>query len=218
MTHKTITLIRHAKTTYPDATLPPEDPCIIPLDSQLVTSMAKNLSQEADWYVSPLKRCCQTYDALLNAGAAPVSTTLDASLKEQNFGDWHGKKIAEIWQDIAHLPSTNWHFLHPKIKPPHGESFEDLVARLEDFMQKIKTNNSQEIIILAHSMVIKALIGMAMQDNINPHASPQKWDYHSMLAVDIQPFSLTQLTFLVDANRLRKKNRWMLNILNQYCF
>ena len=49
------------------------------------------------WYVSPLKRAIQTAEAL-SKYVNYSKMVRENKLIEQNFGDWSGKKISEVWE------------------------------------------------------------------------------------------------------------------------
>lgn len=198
-----LSLIRHAPTLYPEATLPPADPDIKNLEGHedAIAGLVRALPSGADWWISPLVRCQQTEAALIKAGAKQGQRSDKPLLAEQNYGDWHGKPIADIWAELKNRPKHNWHFLHPDITPPNGESFTDLCQRLAPLFDDIKAHDG-DLVILAHGMVIRSLIGHCLG-----------WGASQALAIDISPLSLSQLTYGIDADN--EGGRWMVNCLNR---
>jgi len=202
----TVTLIRHAPTIYPKGTLPP-------YDAEVELSNPKRLSQQsalipamADWWVSPLRRCQKTADALVEHGATPKTQQIIPALEEQRYGDWHGKPIADIWQAIERFEKTNWHFLHPNITPPNGESFTDLITRLEPLFEAIKTHEGDHLVLITHGMVIRGLIGLMLG-----------LDAGRALAMTIEPLSISQLSYMAQGSQNTPLNGgdWMINYLNR---
>lgn len=202
-----ISLIRHAPTVYPKGTLPPYDPDIT-LDGfeQTLSKLAKHLPAEASWLESPLSRCRKTADAIIAYGAAHKTRAVIPALEEQRHGDWHGRKVADVWDELKDGPKSNWHFLHHDIAAPHGESFVDLIKRLEPVMKQIISSEDDEIVVVAHAMVIKAIVGMAL--GMSPAQS---------LSMTIDPLSLTEMTYMA-SGAIKDKDAggaWQLRRLNQ---
>jgi alpha-ribazole phosphatase len=202
----TISLIRHAPAIYPKDTLPPHDSDVDLTDIGQLKNLAKMLPREAVWWVSPLQRCIKTAQALKDHGGIAGTTEVFNALEEQHYGDWHGKPVSDIWRQLEDGPKSNWHFLHPEIRPPNGESFVDIVARLAPVMDRITAAKSDDIIIFTHGMVIRALVGMAF--GFTPEQS---------LAMSVDNLSLTQISFLPENPGLRDDAgcRWQLRRLNQ---
>jgi len=160
-THPRITefyFLRHAPVVKRQGYLPPHDPIITngPFD---LSALEAALPRQADWYISPLQRTRQTAD-LLTPSLAPKSTTLDERLVEMNYGEWHDRPIAEVWDEIADSPHHNWSFIMPETTPPNGESFLMLFARIGKWMEdKAKQHLTSPQIVVTHSGVISAVMG-----------------------------------------------------------
>ena len=201
----TVSFIRHAKADYPENTLPPHDPDLAEIDQNHFTRLAEKLPV-GDWWISPLKRCQQTAQELIKSGAKPTAQITDPRLEEQYYGDWHGKTILSIWEEIADKPKVNWHFLHPSITPPKGESFLNLQERLKPVMADIMNQEgglegTRHIILVTHAMVIRAMIGLALGRSAD-----------EALAIEIAPLSLCQLTYM--AKGQQQGGRWQINRIN----
>ena len=89
-------MIRHAPTAVKKGFLP-EDNAPAVLDSKKIKNLALSLPANCTWHVSPLKRTVQTADAL-SAYITAGEIRIEESLKEQNFGDWSGEKISDVWE------------------------------------------------------------------------------------------------------------------------
>ena len=103
--------------------------------------------------------------------------TFDARLWEQDFGAWEGMAFDAL-PDLGDL-SRDALAGH---RPPQGESFADLCARVTPALQDIAQTGDS--VIVAHAGVIRAALALAL-DTI-PGA----------LAFEIAPLSLTELRFL----------------------
>ena len=76
----------------------------------------------------------------------------DDRLREMNMGEWEMKRYEEIvdpnlqvwYEDYINTPTTN------------GESFKDLIARVGNFFDDIKSFNYNQIAVFTHSGVITA--------------------------------------------------------------
>ncbi len=144
--------------------------------------------------------------ALKDAGANPRSQSTHDAIYEQRFGDWHGIEIADIWQQISHLEKTNWFFLHPDITPPNGESFMDVITRLEPVMDEIARHDGDDLVLICHGLVIRAFLGLMM--GLNPAQA---------LAFKIDPLSATRLTFMAEGSQGHENDggAWYLEYLNR---
>ena len=204
--HFSVTLIRHAKTIYPSGTLPPHDPDVDLTNTDQINAIAGLIPEKSDWWVSPLSRCQKTAQALKKAGANPRSQSTHDAIYEQRFGDWHGVEIADIWQQISHLEKTNWFFLHPDITPPNGESFTDVITRLEPVMDEITRHDGDDLVLICHGLVIRAFLGLMM--GLNPAQA---------LAFKIDPLSATRLTFMAEGRQGHENDggAWYLEYLNR---
>ena len=86
--------IRHAPVDTELGYLPDNDPDAI-INEFKIKNLASYLPQDCIWYVSPLKRTIQTAKAL-SKYVAVKDMILEKKLKEQNFGDWAGRKILSL--------------------------------------------------------------------------------------------------------------------------
>ena len=158
-------LLRHATTTHHDRTkIPPENP---PLDADAganhdYKALADALPQDLHCIISPLERCVDTAKNLQKHGAKFASVKYDERLVEQSYGQWHGKKFADIEkQHLDDKPKHSWHRLHPDITPPDGENFGALTARMRPVIDELIATPGDHILI-THAMVIRACLGIAL--------------------------------------------------------
>ena len=150
--------IRHAPVQKAKGHVPPSDPPILDLDYQLRKATAL-LPQGASLLVSPLRRAIQTAD-LLAPALAPASRHEVPDLAEMEFGDWAGRPVADVWDEIRTGPLHNWSFLTADTMPPAGESFTMLASRVADWMASFPFT-SDPLVIIAHSGVMRAAMAHA---------------------------------------------------------
>ena len=89
-------LIRHAPVKQIKGFFPKNNPDAIIKNNQL-KMLATLIPNNCVWYVSPLKRAVQTAEAL-SKYVNYSKMVCENKLIEQNFGDWSGKKISEVWE------------------------------------------------------------------------------------------------------------------------
>ena len=199
-------LLRHATSDYDRRCVPPADPPLAEYTAKLhdYAACAKALPRHAAWHISPLARCQATAALLIQQRATPASQSTAEWLQEQRFGDWHGRPFAEL---------AEWDFSDPATRPPQGESFYDVIARLKPYtsslgqdLQKNPTTTS-DIVLVTHAMVIRALLAIML--DVPPAL---------VFRFDIQPLSLTALTLIdsTEGDQAEGGARvWRLDYLNR---
>ena len=168
--------------------------------SPALDALAAALPRDAVWLASPLARARATARALIERvdrrGVAPV--TLDG-LAEQDFGAWAGSAYdavyaetgVEAWRDPAAL------------RPPGGESFADLVARLGRALDRFDPAANagdafpRDVIAVAHVGTVRAALAHAL--GLAPAAA---------LRFCIAPLSLTRI------DRLAGDDGWLVTAVN----
>ncbi|HSH04486.1 MAG TPA: alpha-ribazole phosphatase [Anaerolineae bacterium] len=105
-------------------------------------------------FSSPLTRC-QELAAVLGAGYE-----VDERLVEYDFGEWEGRPWAEIEGKAAEAWFND--FVH--VAPPGGESFEQLVGRVQSFWDEVlleRAGKGGDVIVVTHVGVIRAALALA---------------------------------------------------------
>ena len=134
--------------------------------------------------MSPLKRTIQTAEAL-SRYKQYSKIIIENNIVEQNFGDWSGKKISEIWKLInKNKDKHNFSFISPEFSPPNGESFLEQSKRVEIWLKKLKVKAGQSILIITHAGTIRAILSHALQ--IKP-------DFAIGLEVTYQSYSVLEM-------------------------
>ena len=107
-------LIRHAQVEKLEGYIPENNAnAIINLDHLKI--LATYIPHNCTCYVSPLKRALQTAKAL-SKFTNFKELLIDNKLKEQNFGEWGGKKISFVWNEIKMFKKkNNFSFIYPEL-------------------------------------------------------------------------------------------------------
>ena len=94
---------------------------------------------------------------LLNA-VLNLPVTVDARLREQDWGDWEGMKVADVHRDCAEelavQAAKGWDF-----RPPGGESRREVRDRAFAALAAARSTSAAErILVVCHLGVIKCLV------------------------------------------------------------
>jgi broad specificity phosphatase PhoE len=141
-------------------------------DADVFAALAHDLPRNAVWLTSNLKRTHQTANAILSAMAREDriegEPTQVPDFAEQHLGEWQGMNRAEFFAGRAHLNHPFW-FGPSSERPPGGESFDDLVARVAPAIEKFSDEYlERDVIAIAHGGTIKAAISHALK--LSPEA------------------------------------------------
>jgi len=124
---------------------------------------------------SPLTRAKETSRLISDQMGIPLF--FDTDLREQDFGDWEGRRITDIRQKdpkaIEFQESRGWEFC-----PPGGESRTRVLERISKVFEKAaKTFENQYILVVTHQSIIKILIYDALKRTFDPDETPLLKDY-----------------------------------------
>ena len=123
----------------------------------------RSCRSDALWLVTPLRRTRQTAEALFAAGAPlPAELREEPDFLEQHFGSWQGltyDELAVLRDGAAH---RFWHA--PAVeRPPGGESFADVVARVASAVRRISPAAAgRDLVVVAHGGSIRAALAHAL--------------------------------------------------------
>jgi len=105
---------------------------------------------------SPLSRCAMPAQEW--AKSASIPCVIDARMAEIDYGDWEGLSHDEIEQAFPNM-LAQWRKDPTGMRPPHGESPEELRQRVAEFWcDMTKKYQHQHILIVAHSGSLRMLI------------------------------------------------------------
>jgi broad specificity phosphatase PhoE len=144
--------------------------------------LAARLPQPARWLVTPLSRTRATAAAVFAAGYPQSELEVEDDLIEQRLGEWQGLPHDVFFERLRHPPHPFWS-IHAEERPPGGESFGDVVARVGPTLERlVEENAGGDLVIVAHGGSIRAAIAHAM--GVSGHA---------VLAFSVKNLSLTRL-------------------------
>ncbi|WP_436860915.1 histidine phosphatase family protein [Staphylococcus caeli] len=111
-------------------------------------------------YVSDLLRTRQTFSAIFNDSIPSHMTPL---LRERSLGIFEGEMVTDIEQNTKYS-----HFFEDKAyssfrhsftqKAPEGESYSDVMQRVEQFFNEVVDDSLSSIVIVAHQVVIRCCL------------------------------------------------------------
>ena len=196
-------LIRHAPVSSRKGFFPEHDPDAVIKNIQL-KRLANVIPDNSTWYVSPLKRTIQTAEAL-SKYISYSQKTEEKNLAEQNFGDWSGKKISDIWKILKknHF-KHNFSFISPEVSPPNGESYIQQCKRVSHWLKNLSILENENIVVIAHSGTIKAIFSHTLK--IKPEFT---------IGIDINHLSLSIFEVLTKKDSKYKGGRYRLLALNR---
>ncbi len=196
-------LIRHAPVKQFKDCFPKHNPNAIIKNNQL-RMLAALIPNNCIWYVSPLKRAIQTAEAL-SKFVSYSKMIYEIKLIEQNFGDWSGKKISEVWEVLKKIKTKhNFSFISPEVSPPNGESFKEQCKRVEIWLEKLNVSEGKNIVIISHAGTIRSILS---------HALKIKPDY--AIGIEILHQSLNVLEMIPNNDNKYKGGKFRLIALNK---
>lgn len=117
--------------------------------SQDVSDLTNQLSHDFDAvYCSSLNRC-EVLAKALNFN----NFSIEKALMEMNFGDWENKK----WSDIDQNELNNWMVDFVNVKAPNGENLNELFERVAHFMDKLRQQSFNKVLLITHAGVIRCI-------------------------------------------------------------
>lgn len=156
-------------------------------------ALAACVPSDAIWFATPLTRTQATAAAIHAAmnGRPPAPPRIEPAFIEQSFGEWQGRSYDEIGAFGKARPGTKGvgveghkFWLAPAHeKPPGGESFVEVMARVADAVQRLtEAHAGQDIVVVAHGGSIRAALAHAL--GLHPEAA---------LAFTIDTLSISRL-------------------------
>ncbi|KYG91355.1 histidine phosphatase family protein [Metasolibacillus sp. FSL H7-0170] len=121
-------------------------------------------------YSSPSKRATKT--ATLIKGNRNQLIIEEPNLREIFLGDWEGQTHEDVERQQPEEYHAFWHAPH-LYNPTSGESFEQLQARVTDFLnQLISQHSAGNILIVTHTVFIKMLLVYCKKQSIEQLWTP----------------------------------------------
>ncbi len=81
-------------------------------------------------------------------------------LREMHFGEWEGKTWSELEEEVG-TPPMEWSEQWTTIRPPGGESFDDVVVRVKDWLAALPRDGG-DYLVVAHAGSIRAAAALLL--------------------------------------------------------
>jgi alpha-ribazole phosphatase len=170
-----IFLIRHTSVAVPKGICyGKSDVALGETASEEITHTVQRLSNHCDFtkakiWSSPAQRCVQLSEHITK------DFQTEERLWEMNFGDWE----MQPWTDIKREESDPWMADFVNINTPNGESFKELAARANEFLEEIIHQDFEQVVLVNHSATIRTIICRALDLDLK-NAFRMEIDYGSI--------------------------------------
>jgi alpha-ribazole phosphatase len=179
-------LIRHAPVAGPAGVIYGDDAPADTSDAATFAALRARLPGGAASFASPAIR------TLATAAALGLRPTAAANFREQDFGDWTGRRHDDLARELGAAYRDFWD-APASSKPPGGESFAEQIARVREGLAKLPGGN---VVMVVHSGTVRAVLAIAL--DLPPE---------SALRFTIDPLSLTRIDRLSGGWRVVGVNR-----------
>jgi probable phosphomutase (TIGR03848 family) len=164
----TVILVRHGQTPTTGTSLPGRAPGLHLADKGVAQAEAAaariaELDKVTAVYASPLERTRETAAPI--AKALGLRVKVDRGLLEADFGDWTGRKLAELsklpeWKTVQQYPSG--------FRFPNGESFTEMQVRITSTLARLaERHRGETIVAVSHADPIKAALADALGTHLD---------------------------------------------------
>lgn len=104
------------------------------------------------FFCSPLSRCRRLAEEVVAEGR---EIEFDERLVELDFGDW---EMAE-WDSIYGSPTGRaWFNDYVNVRCPNGEAFTDQIARMNSFLDSLRTTDHRHALVVTHAGCVRAAL------------------------------------------------------------
>lgn len=143
-------LMRHGTTEQPSYRGRLDDPL-----SELGWHQSRAATEDRIWdevVSSTLQRCSAFARDFATARRIPLR--LDARLVEYDFGDWQGRRIADLERDEP-AALARYRSAPERHAPPGGEDFAAFGHRVAAALDDIRRGGARRVLVLTHGAVIR---------------------------------------------------------------
>jgi alpha-ribazole phosphatase len=179
-------LIRHAPVDGPRGVIHAPDAPADLGDVAAFAALKARLPANAIAVCSPARRTRETAQLLR------LDAVEDASFREQDFGEWTGRRHNDLVAELGDAYREFWKS-PAESRPPGGESFVDQIERARVGLASLPAG---DVVLVVHSGTIRAVLSIALD------LAPD-----SALRFVVDPLSLTRIE--------RLENGWRVVVVNQ---
>lgn len=132
-------------------------------------------------FTSPLSRC-KTLSQFLEVNLKQAPFKIDKNLMELNFGDWEMSN----WKSIEQSEQAQFWFKDfIRHSTPNGESYMDLMARIEYFIDELKLlPDTAKVLIVTHGGAVRAFHTIIKQTGVD-NAFDLNVDYGEIIKLSL---------------------------------
>ncbi|EAU53909.1 histidine phosphatase family protein [Mariprofundus ferrooxydans] len=110
---------------------------------------------------SPLSRCAEPATAW--AKQARIPCIIEPRIAEMHYGAWEGKTSEAISSAFPGM-LEQWRRDPTGMRPPDGESVDELRQRVHAWLMEISTNyQDKQLLVVSHSGTLRMLIALALR-------------------------------------------------------
>lgn len=164
----TLLLVRHALAAAPDdLRLPGPDRPLLPEGRRQAEHLARRIAPLRPIAVWSSNACRAVETAQTVASLAGCAVTLDAALREFDFGTWSGRTYAEV---VAADPEAAAWFDQPESgRPPGGESLFEAADRVRAALDRAVADTDGPVVVVGHAgslrLAVADALGMRLADS-----------------------------------------------------
>jgi alpha-ribazole phosphatase len=174
-------LIRHAPVAGAAGVIHGDDAPADTRDAAEFATLRVRLPDGTASFASPAIR------TLATAAALGLQPTAVANFREQDFGDWTGRRHEDLARELGAAYRDFWN-APASSKPPGGESFAEQIMRVREGLAKLPGG---DVILVVHSGTVRAALAIAL--DLVPE---------SALRFAIDPLSLTRIDWVAGCWRV----------------
>ncbi|MFK7900991.1 MAG: histidine phosphatase family protein [Cyclobacteriaceae bacterium] len=124
-------------------------------------------------YTSALVRTKETVQQFLDLGISHTSLT---ALNEISFGIYDGTKHTTAENGVLNQIVKKWNQGETHLKTEEGESPEDLALKQQDFIELVKKDPSERVLVCMHGRAMRILLCQLMGESL---AEMDKYKHHN---------------------------------------
>ncbi len=122
----------------------------------------EEISVDRIW-CSDLVRAKETASVVSDVTAVKVEYRKD--LRERCFGEWEGRPFSDV-QRFTHEIAEENQITNQLVRPPAGESFQDVWNRLDKVVTELE-NSDETIVIVSHGGTLSLLVARLIAGTLN---------------------------------------------------
>lgn len=145
-------------------------------------------------YTSSLIRTKETVQSFIDLG---IPYTPMSALNEISFGIYDGTKHTSDEKGVFNQIVKKWHQGETHIKTEGGESPEELAEKQQEFIESVKQDKSENVLVCMHGRAMRVLLCQLMGESL---ANMDKYKHHNtcvyVVSYENNQFQIEQMNSL----------------------